>query len=130
MIDQESVNIGQLKATQRAMLQALREHRGLVTYASKASGVGRSTHYDWMRDCPEYKQAVDEIKDFVLDEIEHTAMSMITDDKNPAVTIFYLKTLGKTRGFVEKQEIEHSMGDMTSFRQALVEAAKEYEREY
>ena len=112
------------------MIQALREHMGLITYACKAAGIARCTHYDWMNNCPEYAQAVEEIDDFVLDEVENAAIKMIKEGNNPAVTIFYLKTKGKKRGFIEKQQVEHSTGDLTSMRELIrecdVELAKDY----
>lgn len=122
----------QLKKRQKVMLQALRVHKGLVTHACNAANVGRTTHYKWLRECEDYKIAVDEIDDFVLDEIENAAMRMIEEGKNPAIIIFYLKTKGKKRGFVEKQEIEFSAGDMTTIRSLIQECDEgdEYEKEY
>jgi len=121
----------QLKKRQLAMLQALREHKGLITYACKAAGIGRQTHYDWIHSCEAYKQAVDDITEFVLDHIENSALKMIESGNNPAVTIFYLKTKGKDRGFVEKQQIEISAGDMSNIRNLIKDCeSDENEREY
>jgi len=101
------------------MLQALREQKGLIARAAKAAGIARSQHYVWVKECEEYKQAYHDIVEFVLDEVESTAMDMITTGKNPVMTIFYLKTKGKHRGFVEKQEVEHSTGDLKSMRELI-----------
>lgn len=120
-----------LKKRQLAMLQALREHKGLITYACKAAGISRQTHYDWMHSCDVYKEAVTEIDDFVLDHIENAAMKMIDAGNNPAVLIFYLKTKGKKRGFVEKQQIELSAGDMGAIRNLIKDCESDgNEREY
>lgn len=114
-----------IKNKQKVMLQALRECNALVTHAVKAAKISRSTHYEWMRKYPEYRSAVEELDDFVLDKIENAAMRMIEEGKNPAIIIFYLKTKGKRRGFIEKQEIEHSMGDVTKIRELI----KEYDEQ-
>lgn len=120
-----------LKKRQLAMLQALRLHKGLITYACKAAGISRQAHYDWMHGCEAYKQAVNEIDDFVLDHIENAAMKMIDTGNNPAVLIFYLKTKGKKRGFVEKQQIEVSAGDMSNIRNLIKDCeSAENVREY
>ena len=120
------------KKRKKLMLEALRTHKGLVSYAAKACGVDRSTHYGWIKSDQEYAEAVDNISDYALDVVENTAYEMIEVDKNPAVTIFYLKTKGKKRGYVEKQEIEISTGDMTSLRNVIKECGEdeEYERDY
>lgn len=121
-----------LQLKKKAMLQALRENCGLVTHACKAAKIGRQTHYDWMHNDEEYAQQVAELKDFVLDIVEESSIRMIKEGKTPAMNIFYLKTLGKSRGFIEKQEIELSTGDMTSLRNVIKECDEnnEYERDY
>jgi len=57
-----------------------------------------------MKDDEEYKQAVQELGDVALDFAESKLHKLI-DQGNPAATIFYLKTKGKERGYVERQEI-------------------------
>jgi hypothetical protein len=123
---------GHTKKRKQLMLEALRTHKGLVSYASEAAGISRNTHYEWLKKDSEYAKAVDSITDYALDVVENTAYEMIEKDKNPAVTIFYLKTKGKKRGYIEKQEIEISTGDMTSLRNHIrnCEEDEDYEREY
>jgi hypothetical protein len=90
-----------------AMLTALRKTLGIVTPACESVGIARITHYDWMSNDPAYKKAVEEIKDIEIDFVESKLHSLI-NDKCPAAIIFHLKCQGKRRGYVEKQEIEHS----------------------
>jgi len=85
------------------MLQALEKSLGIVTSACKVVGISRQTHYNWMEDA-EYKAAVMELGDVALDFAESKLHKLI-DQGNPAATIFYLKTKGKERGYVERQEI-------------------------
>ena len=89
------------------MLQALQKTLGVVTPACKSSGVPSSTYYDWINNDEEFKKAVDELPDIALDFAESKLHSLI-QDKNPTAIIFYLKTKGKHRGYIEKSEIEHS----------------------
>jgi hypothetical protein len=53
---------------------------------------------------PEYKTAIQELGDVALDFAESKLHKLI-DQGNPAATIFYLKTKGKNRGYIERQEI-------------------------
>ena len=90
----------------RAMLEALEKSLGIVTTACKQVGIARSTHYEWYSTDKEYKAAVDGIADIALDFAESKLHKSIESGSDTA-TIFYLKTKGKKRGYVERQEIQH-----------------------
>ena len=93
----------------KAMLDALEKSLGVVTAACKSVGIARQTHYQWMQDDPEYKNAVNELSDVALDFAESQLHKQIKDG-NSTATIFYLKTKGKKRGYVERQEVQ-KVGD-------------------
>jgi hypothetical protein len=93
----------------KAMLDALEKSLGVVTAACKSVGIGRTTHYLWMDTDPEYKKAVNDISDVAIDFAESQLHKQIKDG-NSTATIFFLKTKGKSRGYVERQEI-HNTGD-------------------
>jgi hypothetical protein len=95
----------------RAMLDALEKSLGVVTAACKAVGIGRTTHYLWMQDDAEYKAAVDGLSDVALDFAESQLHKQIKDG-NSTATIFFLKTKGKKRGYIERQEVEVASGKM------------------
>jgi hypothetical protein len=95
----------------KAMLDALEKSLGVVTAACKAVGIGRTTHYLWMQEDPDYKKAVEELGDVAIDFAESQLHKQIKDG-NSTATIFFLKTKGKKRGYVERQEIEATGGKM------------------
>ena len=64
-----------------------------ITFADKIAGA---------------KKEVDEIVDVALDFAESKLLQSINNGSDTA-TIFYLKTKGKKRGYVEKQEIDHTV---------------------
>ena len=88
-----------------AMLEALKSHMGIVSRAAEAAGISRNTHYLWLKEDEEYKQAVEDISEHVIDFAE-SALYRLIKEKNPQATLFFLKTRGKNRGYVERQEIE------------------------
>jgi len=92
--------------TKKAMLEALEKSLGVVTSACKAVEISRETHYRWMREDENYKQAVDDLANVALDFAESQLHKQIKGG-NPTATIFYLKTKGKNRGYIERQEISH-----------------------
>lgn len=91
----------------KAMIEALEKSLGVITTAAKAVGIDRSTHYDWYNNDPEYRAAVDSISDIALDFAESQLHKQIQGGEVSS-TIFYLKTKGKKRGYVERTEVEHS----------------------
>jgi len=97
-----------MKPIKEAMLQALESTLGVVSPACELAGISRQTHYDWLKDDEEYAQQVKALEDVAIDFAESSLHSQIKD-KNPTSTIFYLKTKGKKRGYVEKQEVESNI---------------------
>ena len=78
---------------------------GIVTTACRNVGIARDTHYRWMRDDDDYRKAVESIEGIALDLAESKLHEEILGG-NTAAIIFFLKTKGKRRGYVEKQEVE------------------------
>jgi hypothetical protein len=96
---------------QKAMYNALVKSLGVVTIALTATGVSRSAFYQWLREDEEYKALIESIGDIALDFAENKLHKLI-EKGDTASTIFYLKTKGKKRGYVEKQEIDLNPGSV------------------
>jgi hypothetical protein len=96
----------------KAMIEALEKTLGVVSTACKMADISRTTHYRWLEEDPEYKEAVDSIQDVALDFAESKLFKNIEKAKEASV-FFYLKTKGKKRGYIERQEIVHE-GDIKS----------------
>ena len=101
----EAIKANKTDTKKEAMLQALERSLGIVTTACNAVGINRSTHYEWLKRDPDYAQDVRNIEGRTLDFAESHLHKLIKEG-NPAATIFLLKTKGKRRGYVERQEIE------------------------
>ena len=78
----------------------------MLLTACKQVGIDRTTHYRWYNEDKKYKEACDDLKDVTLDFAESQLHKQIKEG-NTTATIFLLKTLGKKRGYVERQEIQH-----------------------
>ena len=101
-----------LTLKKRAMLEALEKSMGVVTTACQIVGISRQSHYDWLTKDEEYAQAVSDIENVALDFAESKLFKNIEKAKEASV-FFYLKTKGKKRGYIERQEIQHE-GDIKS----------------
>lgn len=93
-----------------AMLKAMEDALGVVTIACKTVGINRRTHYVWLEEDPDYKKAIEDIGDVALDFAESKLHQSIRNGSDTAI-IFYLKTKGKKRGYIEKIEHDKS-GEM------------------
>lgn len=133
-----------LTKRQKTFLKALKNSLGVISTVSETTGVGRNTHYTWMKENPVYKQEVEEIQETALDFgesqlyklmqgievreirrkydpdhtpegdqarriLEETTVSTAVPCKTSV--IFFLKTKGKKRGFIERHEITGADGD-------------------
>jgi len=98
-------NKTQTDIQKKAMIQAMEKSLGIVTTACRNVGISRDTHYRWMRDDEAYKNEIDSIEGMALDLAESKLHEEILGG-NTAAIIFFLKTKGKRRGYVEKQEVE------------------------
>lgn len=94
----------------KKMIEALEMSLGVVTSAVKAVGIHRSTHYEWYNEDPEYRKAVDDVVNVSLDFAE-TQLFQSMKDQNVTAVIFYLKTKGKQRGYIERSEFEFKKGE-------------------
>jgi len=117
------MRVDEIDNNKKFILELLEEHHGIVTSACKSLGLARATFYKWCNDDPEFKASVEEISETAIDFVESKLMEKINGvqvmgkddvyDLAPSDTaiIFYLKTKGKKRGYVEKNIIDHTSSD-------------------
>lgn len=101
-----------MEAKKATFIKTLTESFGNISKACKAVGISRRTYYNWVEKDKEFKDEVENIGEFIIDEVENHLFKQIKEG-NTAATIFYLKTKGKHRGYIEKQEVQHT-GEMTN----------------
>lgn len=98
--------------SKEAFIIAYKENYGNITIACHASGVGRGMYKSWCDNDKEFRTRLAEIEpeEIMLDFGEHKLMERIAKGDTLA-TMFLLKTKGKRRGYIEKQEVAHE-GDV------------------
>lgn len=98
----QSLKIQQLK---NALVQAMEKSLGVVTTACKSVGCDRSTFYEYYKKDEDFKSRIDELKNLTLDFAESQLHKKMQKGDTTAI-IFFLKTKGRERGYIEK--IEHA----------------------
>lgn len=125
--------MAQLAQQKRSLLDALRLSLGVVETACKAAGIPRRTHYNWLKKDEKYAAEVAEIDDVAIDfgesqlyklmrgyTLPDTKVFLNRDSMQPIIVpitkhigtdasavIFFLKTRGKLRGYIEKTQVEN-----------------------
>lgn len=93
------------KNQQNKLIEALEKSLGVVTVACKSVGCSRDFFYDSYKRDADFKKRVDDIENIALDFAESQLHKQIKEGEVSA-TIFYLKTKGKRRGYIERTEQE------------------------
>jgi hypothetical protein len=112
--------------TEEQIIAALRKSRGMVHKAADLLGCHHQTIYNYRDKYPAIKEAIEHERGLLLDLAESGLYDAVKK-KSPWAIAFTLKTIGKERGYVEKQEVvfvkpDKPVSDMTD------EELAEYER--
>ena len=103
-----------IQQKKKALIEALTQTLGVVTSACKSVDVDRSTFYKYINEDAEFAREVRDIQEIAVDFAESKLHEQIKD-KNTTATIFFLKTKGKHRGYIERQEIQQESTSSISF---------------
>jgi len=112
------------KKAKEILIKELIKSFGNVTTACHKSNLNRTTYYDWMENDKKFKQLVDDIPEIRLDFYEEALEKQIKKG-NIAGIIFALKSQGKNRGWIERQEISQQIQDNRLTADQFSEAWKE-----
>lgn len=92
------------KKRQVEFLEEFGKKANNVSATCKAIGIERPTFYNWIKEDKEFALKVSNVEESDIDMAESALKKQILGGNITAI-IFYLKTKGKSRGYVERQEI-------------------------
>lgn len=90
----------------------LEENKGNLAAVSRRMGVSRTAIYNRINESPTLQQTLADARETMLDNAESVLYKKVLEGSTPEL-LFFLKTQGRNRGYVERQEIDHS-GDVTT----------------
>ena len=100
---------GNGKFTTKQMIDAVRDAEGNLSDAARILGCHRSTVHNYVNRYSTVKQAYEEENEKFIDEAQGQLRKHVKRGSLPAV-MFVLKTKGKSRGYVERQEVTGADG--------------------
>ena len=95
------------EAAMADFLIAYEKSLGVLKPACDMTGMCRKTIWEWRKKYPEFDAACHDCEETAVDFVE-TKLYKLINDGAEASTIFYMKTKGRKRGYVEKHEVDMS----------------------
>ena len=97
------------KLTVTKVTKAIEDHRGNLSMVARKLNVSRVTLYAFIKKYPSVQTVLDDARETMIDNVE-SALYTKALKGDTASMIFFLKTQGKKRGYVERQEITGADG--------------------
>ena len=95
------------KVSKEKFLEALKGTMGIQTVIARKLGINRATVADYLKNDQELQDAFQQEKESALDLAESKLLQGINDGDAECIR-FYLRTVGKSRGYTERVEQELS----------------------
>lgn len=110
----------------KAFIEAYEKSFGNILVSCKTVGIARQTYYNWIEQDLEFKKELESIepKERFLDFLEGKLVEKINKGDTTSI-IFALKTRGKKRGYVERQEITGADGIPNNFQVEIIRSDKD-----
>lgn len=97
------------KVTVAEILPVVDEHKGNITAIARKFGVGRTAIYRRCLESPTLTLALASARETMLDNAESVLYSKVLEG-HTAELLFFLKTQGSRRGYVERREFTGAKG--------------------
>ena len=91
------------------MIDAVQDAKGILAAAARQLGCSRTTLYNYMERYSTVKDAYIDARESLIDFTEQQLFKQVSEGNITAI-IFTLKTIGKRRGYVERQEVTGANG--------------------
>ena len=106
--------------TQAQLIDAIQAAKGIKATAAQSLGCSRQTITNYIDRYPAVKAAYQEARDTSLDLAESKLIALVEREEWPAIR-FMLVTLGKDRGYTERDDIQVLGGDPQARRQQFLD---------
>ena len=104
-----SIEANRTAEKKQQFLAAYKSKACNISLTCEAVDIGRSTFYDWLTSDVLFAAAVKEIDESLLDWAESMLFKGIKEGDH-TLLIFFLKTKGKSRGYIERVDVGGQLG--------------------
>lgn len=94
------------------IIEVLEQNGGLLRSSAQKMKVSRTALYKWIEADASLSASLDSIREGMIDFAEGKLFKLIQDE-NPQAIFFYLKTIGRKRGYTERLETDITSGGRT-----------------
>jgi hypothetical protein len=88
-------------------IEVYKKNLGIISVACEKCNISRQTYYDWMKNDPDFKQAIADADESTIDWAEGKLFKAV-DDGNVKATTYLLDAKARQRGYGAKLELQHS----------------------
>lgn len=110
-----------MKASKKKMIETIRKSKGIVVSICKNLDMTRTAFYKRLENDQELRYELELARDELCDFSETKLWEHVKDGNLQAV-MFVLKTLGRHRGYIEKQEVEQTTTKVNVIEVPAIEA--------
>jgi ACT domain-containing protein len=124
-MEQPGTDLTKKEIMQDRFIEAYRASLFNISQACTVVGIGRSTYYRWRDSDEDFEEKLDAVKEEKIDFAESALFEKIKKGDTISI-IFFLKTIGKSRGYIENSTInvKSAISQMSEERrQAAIDAA-------
>lgn len=100
----------QAEMSTELIIDLIATHNGNLSEVARALGTSRTTLYAFINSHPTCKRAMEDVREGVIDNVEHVLHKKALEGEAWAVC-FFLKTQAKHRGYTERQEVTGADGN-------------------
>lgn len=93
-----------IESRKNVFLEKMKANLGNISQSCAELGIARDCYYRWLKEDPEFAQKMEDVIEESVDFAESCLKQQMRQGNTTAI-IFYLKTRGKHRGYVESQKI-------------------------
>ena len=105
------------KPTHKELISVYEKKGCNVTATCQALGINRTTFYNWRKRSERLDAMLEEVEESIIDYAESKLVEHIQDGDTTCL-IFFLKTKGKKRGYVERVEQDVTVNPFLELMQA------------
>lgn len=116
------------RKSKKAIIEAIKDSGGIMSTIARRLGVTWHTADTWVKQYDETKQALQDERETILDLAESTLFKNIKDG-NSQDAKWLLSTMGKNRGYNERQEITGVDGGPIDVNAIIRKAEEEFANE-